>query len=221
MPGYIYFASDPYQITNVSHTYAEKNHHLHHVPLTYMAYNMYTKFDDNDDHVHMPKADVRETPKSFHVEVELPGIKNHAELRLRWTNDRTLLVTSRTPRPEIPGEDLVEEHVVPEINIQGNCESTTVAATEEASTVPTSAAPKTTKPKQHKPHLTVHERPIGQMNRAFAFPVDVDRDATHAKLDAGILHIVVPKVVHAAPSATEEHEEHFFHVPIKIFNRGH
>merc|ERR1712000_423650 len=59
-----------------------------------------------------------------------------------------------------------------------------------------------------EPHLTVHERQIGDMMRAFNFPVDVDRDNTHAKLDAGLLRVTVPKVMHG--------DAKLRHIPVSI-----
>lgn len=103
---------EPYPTTYVSHTYPEKGHHLHHVPLPYMAHKLHRTFHDRDLDVHQPKADVRETLKNFYVEIELPGIKDKSELHLRWTSMRTLLVTSNTVRPEIPEAELADVPVV-------------------------------------------------------------------------------------------------------------
>jgi HSP20 family molecular chaperone IbpA len=228
MPGALYlpYLLDTYPTTHVSHTYPDSGHRLHHFPLTYIAHNIHTKFHDEDEDVHVPKADVRETPQNFHVEVELPGVKDHAELKLRWTSDATLMLTSKITRPEISKDELVGTKPVmpsaeastpaPEEGIQSNGEPPNTSLQE--SQHPTNAPPTVpTSKKDHTPHLTLHERQIGPLGRAFAFPVPIDRDGTHAKLDAGVLSIVVPKIKHAAP--TEEVEKHFLHVPVRIF--GH
>jgi HSP20 family molecular chaperone IbpA len=192
---------EPYPTTYVSHTYPEKGHHLHHVPLPYMAHKLHRTFHDRDLDVHQPKADVRETLKSFYLEVELPGIKDKSELHLRWTSMRTLLVTSKTARPEIPEEELAEVPVVKAANpaTELKVEAPDTDHHEEAkvstdeSRKSSTSSPSTTR---KEPHLTVHERLIGEVLRAFNFPVDVDRDNTHAKLDAGLLRIIIPKVEH-------------------------
>lgn len=185
---YPYPNIDPFPTTYVAHTYPEKGHHLHHVPLPYLAHKAHQFVHDKDLDVHLPKADLRETPKNFYLEVELPGVKDKSELHLRWTTLRKLLVTTQTARSVIPEEELAD------------------APAAEAPATETPAADKT--PVKQEPHLTVHERAIGEIMRAFNFPVDVDRDNTHAKLDAGLLTIVVPKVEH------EEPEKH--HVPVKV-----
>ncbi|RJE16949.1 hypothetical protein PHISCL_10714, partial [Aspergillus sclerotialis] len=111
MAGWFYITSDidPYPTTHISHTYPEPGHHLHHIPVPYVAHKVYTKLHDRDEDIHQPTTDVRETLSNFYLEVELPGVKEHTELRLRWTSDRTLLLTSKTHRPDIPEGELVEE----------------------------------------------------------------------------------------------------------------
>ncbi|EXJ58724.1 hypothetical protein A1O7_06153 [Cladophialophora yegresii CBS 114405] len=226
MAGWFYITSDmdPYPKMHIPHTYPEKgSHHLgcHHIStIPYMAHNLYSKFHDKDLDAHQPKTDVRETTRNFYMEVELPGVKDHAELRVRWTNSRTLLLTSRTTRPEIPEEELLEEPA------QGQQNGDTTTAAVEANAAPSAPQEqnqnRNAQPKLLAPHLTIHERLIGDMVRAYSFPVDVDRDATHAKLDAGILRVVVPKVEHVHPAALKDGEEkHFLHVPVWISGHGH
>jgi len=235
MAGWFYITTDidPYPKTHIPQSYPEKGHHLHHIPFPFMAHNLYAKFHDKDEDVHQPKTDVRETTKNFYLDVELPGIKEHTDLKLRWNNERSLLLTSKTHRPEIPEGELIEEPplapaeevVAPAATPQENGQApnggppTATAQTEESQVqVAPNPPPKASqKPKLHEPHLTIHERLIGDMVRGFTFPVDVDRDNTHAKLDAGILRIVVPKVVHAAATEADS-EKHFLHVPISILH---
>lgn len=222
---------DPYPTTYVSHTYPEKGHHLHHVPLPYMAHKAHKVFHDKDQDVHQPKSDVRETLKNFYIEVELAGIKDKAELHLRWTSMRTLLISSKILRPEIPEEEFTEVPTSPtkpaaaaaaDVAIEKK-EENGATHEEEPKTEVASEPPKTPVSSKSKtssthsaakkePHLTVHERHIGELLRAFNFPVDVDRDNTHAKLDAGLLRIIVPKVEH-------ELTDHV-HVPVRIHDDG-
>ncbi|KAK6383508.1 hypothetical protein LTS17_002800 [Exophiala oligosperma] len=201
---YAYPDIDPYPTTHVAHTFPEKGHHLHHIPIPYLAHKAHRIFHDKDQDVHVPKTDVRETPKSFYVEVELPGIKDKSELHLRWTSTRTLLVTSKITRPEIPEAEMVYDPAT-----EGILEPTPTPTQPPAPAAPTEEGreerppvdgaeedKKEEAPVKLEPHLTVHERLIGDYMRAFNFPVDVDRDETHAKLDAGLLKIIVPKLVH-------------------------
>jgi len=215
MSFFLYPDIEPYPTTFVSHTYPEKGHHLHHIPLPYMAHKVHRTFHDRDLDVHQPKADVRETLKNFYLEIELPGVRDKSELHLRWTSMRTLLITSKTARPEIPEEELADVPMVKPAKIQGvdvkaealeanhNEESKVSTGVSRKSSSSNGSITKTTK---KEPHLTVHERLVGEVLRAFNFPVDVDRDNTHAKLDAGLLRVIIPKVEH-------EQVEHV-HVPV-------
>jgi len=180
-----------------------------------MAHKLHRTIHDRDLDVHQPKADVRETLTNFYLEVELPGVRDKSELHLRWTSMRSLLITSKTARPEIPEEELADAPVVkavkpqeadikieaPEDNHHEEPKVSTDVSRNSSST--NGSAIKTTK---KEPHLTVHERMIGEVLRAFNFPVDVDRENTHAKLDAGLLRVIIPKVEH-------EQVEHV-HVPV-------
>lgn len=216
---YSYPEVEPYPTTYVSHTYPEKGAHLHHLPLPFLAHKAHRIFHDKDQEVHIPKADLRETMSNFYIEVELPGISDKSQLHLRWTSLRTLLVTSKITRPEIPESELFDVPVVPAATNppkEGSDATPPVADQQqqtqqqeqqtETATSTTASAPPTTVKKE--PHLTIHERAIGEQMRAFNFPVDVDRDNTHAKLDAGVLRIVVPKLYgeHAEPLHVKVHD---------------
>lgn len=181
---------EPYPTTYVSHTYAEKGHHLHHIPFPYLAHKAHKAVHDKDRDVHQSHADVRETLKNFYIEVELPGVGDKSQLHIRWTTTRTLLLSTKTSRPEIPEEELFDVSV-PKPEQPATAEPN---STEEAANPP--ASPKPDLAVRKEPHLTVHERQIGEILRAFNFPVDVDRDNTHAKLEAGLLSIIVPKLEH-------------------------
>ncbi|KAG9781085.1 hypothetical protein KCU88_g3530, partial [Aureobasidium melanogenum] len=212
---YSYPEVEPYPTTYVSHTYPEKGSHLHHLPLPFLGHKVHRLFHDKDQEVHIPKADVRETMSNFYIEVELPGISDKSQLHLRWTSMRTLLVTSKVSRPEIPESELFDVPIIGSAPAPARGSGTTTKSEQpptenkdasaspgaddqqEQQQQPPAEAAKTAAPTTKKePHLTVHERQIGDLMRAFNFPVDVDRDNTHAKLDAGLLRIVVPKLEH-------------------------
>ncbi|EXJ81117.1 hypothetical protein A1O3_07405 [Capronia epimyces CBS 606.96] len=208
---YTYPEVEPYPTTYVPHTYPEKGQHLPHIPLPYLAHKAHRLLHDKDQEIHIPKADLRETRFNFYIEVELPGISDKSQLHLRWTSMRTLLVTSKIVRPEIPESELFDIPIVGPASEPAKKEADTTPPAadpqqqEQQEPTATAAPPLATVKKE--PHLTVHERQIGGQMRGFNFPVDLDRDNTHAKLDAGLLRIVVPKL----------HEEHTepLHVTIK------
>lgn len=55
----------------------------------------------------------------------------------------------------------------------------------------------TTKPVLHFPRRLLNERQIGEGQRSFTFPMEVDADHMKANLADGLLRIVVPKKVDA------------------------
>jgi HSP20 family molecular chaperone IbpA len=164
-------------------------------------------FHDKDHELHSPKADVRETPSNFYVDVELLGLKEKSHLGILWRSTQTLLVSTNIERPAI-SEDIVIEGSngsvqvlrTEEYNVADGNESSTEEAFTKSSTTHGSG--------KKQPHLTVSERQIGTVVRAFNFPVDVNHEKTTAKLDVGLLRLVVPKefnekIVHEAVDISE------------------
>ena len=54
-------------------------------------------------------------------------------------------------------------------------------------------------PQPHEPELLVGERRVGPFRRHITFPEEVNMDKLIAKLEAGVLHIRVPKKGLSAP----------------------
>jgi len=195
--------------THIDHTYPERGHHLHHIPFPYLGQQVHRLLHDKDQDIHIPKADVRETVSGFYIDVEVPGLKDKADITIRWTSMRTLLLTTNIQRPGIP----VDEQPVPTRSSDEQPapakEETNGTAAGTGQNGTTITATKLNKEQETKPeeigddsqvapkvHLTVHGRAIGYFQRAFNFPVDVERDKTTANLDAGLLRLTVPKVWH-------------------------
>jgi HSP20 family molecular chaperone IbpA len=59
----------------------------------------------------------------------------------------------------------------------------------------------TNKPQIHFPRRLLNERQVGECQRSFTFPMEVDADGMKANLVNGLLRIVVPKKVDA-PNTT-------------------
>lgn len=60
----------------------------------------------------------------------------------------------------------------------------------------------TNRPRVHFPRRLLNERQIGECQRSFTFPMEVDADSMKASLTDGLLRIVVPKKVDA-PNASK------------------
>lgn len=58
------------------------------------------------------------------------------------------------------------------------------------------------KAKERPVYLILGERRIGSFRRNFTFPVDVEQEQMSAKLEAGLLRIVLPKKQHHVPQGT-------------------
>lgn len=156
--------------------------------------------------MHKPKTDVRETMYGFYIDIEVPGIDNNADLKLKWLSSGTLLISCDLKRKKIN-----ENRTNGDTNgFSGSTEVEAVVKKDASSShgVPTNIAAKGTgadsgaaarveNPEHHNsPHLTINERNIGHNSRVFHFPVEVEREKMKATLSGGLLTLEVPKKHH-------------------------
>lgn len=172
-------------------TYLPRSFPEHHFPLENVRHKLgdFVKsiHHDWEPGVQRPRVDVRETTDNFFIDIELPGLEKKENLKVKWTSTRTLLIEATIERPQI-GEPVRPEtssgispsgsHLETQSGAEKGEESSKREETKEAV------------------HLTVKERHVGQIARAFDFPVDVDREALEAKLQSGLLRISVSKKDH-------------------------
>ncbi|KAF2421469.1 HSP20-like chaperone [Tothia fuscella] len=162
---YYYYTPPPFQTTFIDKSFPQR-----HWPL--------------DNTRHKPRADVRETVQGFYIDVELPGLGAKEELKLNWTNNRTLLIDATLKRPEISIEGQSPKIDVNQAATQTEDETGAL----KAQTV------------QHSVHQTIKERHMGTYSRAFFFGVEVVHETLEASLKYGLLRISVQK-------SPEEHKE--------------
>jgi len=138
--------------------------------------------------MHNPSIDVRESKKSYYIDIELPGLDNKAKLRIKWSSSKTLLVEAELERPKVDEEAQ-----------DGEATASTTTATEPTPGDGQSASgDANVEGKDHEKDkdiaLTVHERRVGTFARAFSFPIKVNHEELEAHLHAGLLRVKVPKV---------------------------
>ncbi|KAI1810544.1 HSP20-like chaperone [Poronia punctata] len=157
-----------------------------------------------------PRFDVMETPESFELHGELPGVDKN-NVSIEFTEPQTIVIKGSSERTYSAGtkpgnlldtsmsgaitlESHDDEHAsgshqpTVEDDNEGN-ESTTVTHNRNK---PESQEQQQ---QQQKPKgkYWVYEREIGSFQRTFSFSSRVDQDNVHAKLENGILHVTVPK----------------------------
>ncbi|KAI9869144.1 MAG: hypothetical protein M1813_002968 [Trichoglossum hirsutum] len=118
-----------------------------------------------------PKFDVCETASAYLLEGEVAGLADKASISVEWVAGRTLIV-----RGQIPTHDLAA--------------SWGVAADE-----PEAVAAKKHARKADKggPRHWLSERRTGDFERSFTFARGVDVEGMKARLESGVLSIMVPK----------------------------
>ncbi|KAF3939381.1 hypothetical protein ABW19_dt0208556 [Dactylella cylindrospora] len=138
-----------------------------------------------------PSFDVKETKDSYILDGELPGISDKSALDLSFVDANTLVIKGRiernneSGRPEAAGKEGGENthYHSPTVEEEGSS-STEVTKTSGNTEVG---------PAQESDKYWVRERYVGEFQRAFSFPQNVDHEAVKASLKDGILSVVVPK----------------------------
>lgn len=160
-----------------------------------------------------PNFDVHENANNYVLEGEVPGLDRKDKLDIEFTDERTLLVKGRIERTktctskkiEAPTEktsieDTAEKNdksvaddweSVKEPEKEKSESEKPAEKTEQPAAEPPVKKAKTPEP---KPKYWVSERSVGEFARSFSFPEPVNVDAVTAKLEHGILTVVVPKM---------------------------
>ncbi|KAL6251232.1 hypothetical protein RBB50_001440 [Rhinocladiella similis] len=146
-----------------------------------------------------PATDIRETMRSYHIEIETPGVTNKDSIMVQWLTPHTLLVQGESKRPAniglLDGDEgskvwegasgegwAVESGHTKQQEDGGPIMRTpsreTVEAELKADSIPT---------------VLLSERKVGPWRRTFTLPEDVEMKELKARLDGGLLRIDLPK----------------------------
>lgn len=161
-PGFYYYSPEPYQTTQIP------KHHFHRPGPIKQAQHLVHEFAHpfGDSYpLPAPQTDIRETKSAYYLDIELPGLRDKNDVKLKWTGERSLFIDAAIQREALPEE---EELVSTETN-------------------------RKVKKKEKTVHFLRRERKTGELARGFNFPVDVKQDETLARLAYGVLSITVPK----------------------------
>lgn len=149
-----------------------------------------------------PATDIRETMAAYHIEVEVPGVRDEdkGKLMIQWLSPHTLLVQGVAERPASiglndggqgkrvwegkDGEGWAKEAGHGKLPIP---DGGPLVRTPSRETVEAELLADTT------PTILLSERKLGPWRRTFTLPEDVEMRELKARLEAGILRIDLPK----------------------------
>lgn len=157
-----------------------------------------------------PRFDVREVNDSYHLDGELPGIKQD-DIEIEFSDDYTLVIKGHSKREYTTNTEKAAENDVADETASNKSSHQPTVEDEEGGIIVSTPTSETSTPenKEVGPKITnnnsgpkywVSERAVGTFHRAFTFPVRVNQEEVRASLKDGILSIVVPK---AAPPTTK------------------
>ncbi|KAG0168242.1 hypothetical protein DFQ30_005023 [Apophysomyces sp. BC1015] len=131
-----------------------------------------------------PATDMKETPTSYELRAEVPGVSKD-DIEIELADNNTLILRGSIEHSSISPE-----------------ESTSSATAAEQPAEPSSsnadadnrAVVQSDKEATQAPHWWSNERMTGSFRRTFTFPTRVDPESIKASCQDGILSISVPKV---------------------------
>ncbi|KAF8244778.1 HSP20-like chaperone, partial [Wilcoxina mikolae CBS 423.85] len=168
-----------------------------------------------------PRFDVYETDDAYHLYGDLPGVSDKKSVGIEFSDPRTLLVTGRVerwfPKPTTTTttttttiEEQQQQQQQPEEK-RRSLNPTVEDTDDEDDFSVVTAATSSVEKQQHKEEeeqqqqqqqqeeeekrkVWLAERTFGTFQRTFSFPTPVALEDVSAKLENGLLQIVVPKV---------------------------
>ena len=209
--------------------------------------------DHPQQHIFVPRVDMRETKHDYYLDIELPGVHDKASINIEWTSNRKLLVEGAAERPSLcetfglshdwdskqngdgengdendredaetsgqeglvhsaqnssgepPDESFgfeKEEDLFPTTIVDGSLIDEGDAHISKTSTHHTVPKDEILCSKIHNVNsmnpdraasLNIAERNVGRYMRLFMFPANIYMGGLRAKLENGLLKIMVPK----------------------------
>jgi len=141
-----------------------------------------------------PKFDARETEMAYELYGELPGI-NREQVIIEFTDPQTIVIRGRVERNYSSGTPRVAAAITEKAHRASVADEESEKAKEQGETqVAWKSSPiqRPTKPAANEKYL-VSERAIGEFHRTFGFPARIDQDGVVARLEQGLLMVVLPK----------------------------
>ncbi|KAK5726275.1 hypothetical protein LTR17_012895 [Elasticomyces elasticus] len=142
-----------------------------------------------EDYPNIPDVDIRDSGDDYLIDIEVPGVKNTADVHLDWTSSRSFVLSGSVRRP---GTAEVDESKMDDaaVNVPVQKKST---GYERNGSVSHKHNAKEEVQSPGLPHLLAGERRVGFFKRVFTLPCEIDSERTIAKLDAGLLSLTLPK----------------------------
>jgi HSP20 family molecular chaperone IbpA len=137
-----------------------------------------------------PKFDITEHEKHYQLQGELPGVPQK-NIIVEFTDPQTMVIRGHVQHERTEGEPSMAPKRLVGGKEQGRVESGEKKEGETAVAKQEEGEKKSEKPKAK---YWLSERSYGEFSRVFNFPKAVDQDGVQAKLENGVLNVMVPKV---------------------------
>lgn len=144
-----------------------------------------------------PKFDITEHEKHYLLQGELPGVPQE-NIIIEFTDPQTMVIRGHAEHVRTEGDPSMAPASMrlEGAKEQGKIESSNAEGKqpEGETTMVKQDEKKESNNKKPKAKYWLSERSFGEFSRVFNFPAGVNQDGVEAKLEHGVLNIMVPKV---------------------------
>ena len=133
-----------------------------------------------------PKFDITEHEKHYLLQGELPGVPRE-NIIIEFTDPQTLVIRGHTEHARTEGDPSLAPQ---SMRLEGKKEKESSQEVQQSENKDDNNKKNDNKPKAK---YWRSERSFGEFSRVFSFPAGVNQDAVEAKLEHGVLNLVVPK----------------------------
>jgi len=189
----------PRSLGSTSHHDANGSHDVHHFQLPAQMHGLANAIHQRRKHTNEqvvprgPDSDIRETKLAYYIEMEVPGVTDKNDILIQWMSPRTFVVEGTAQRPDVGREAGIASEAVWEQESKTNGIKKDDAATNEEDGGELKNCLDDDDDDDHVLRLLLGERKVGSWHRSFTMPADVDMKAMRAKLEGGLLRLVLPK----------------------------
>lgn len=199
----------PYQL--IDHPHQRLNQHK-----TFLG-TLAHQAPDQNKHPNQPDVDISDDTYSYEIDIEMPGVQDPNSVGILWPTLRNLIITGTTTRSQFSDSKRVsdkiagpsegskngeDEHNEPRENfltptkfLKSGLDTLELRRTDASIEVESMAL---------RPYLLHGERRIGSFRREFHFLCDIDMNNLSATLEAGLLHLSLPKKMHGPHTGSSQ-----------------
>jgi len=141
-----------------------------------------------------PYFDVKETEDAYKLEGELPGVQQK-DISIEFADNNTLTIRGHTENVNEEGKNVDGRNIDDALDTDAKTKLDQNGVTKENNELSTTEQNRKSQADQaNRSTYWVRERSVGDFQRSFSFPNNIDQEHVKACLQNGVLSVNIPKM---------------------------